>query len=167
MARSDVEGATAGEIKTLLAPAVFIDTSTGRPVLLDDGSPLSAATLLAHSPLRGDSVIDSVEDLQVRVGRPSINAPAYRATMVELDDLLDEGGRAAFEEKALSNLDRLGELDVEALSGISSANAAKLRAVGIDTLAQLRTAKRLPTDLTGSATAKAAKFRELTFSRRG
>ena len=167
MARSDVEGATAGEIKTLLAPAVFIDTSTGRPVLLDDGSPLSAATILAHSPLRGDSVIDSVEDLQIRVGRPSIDASAYRATMAELDDLLDDGGLAAFEEKALSNLDRLGDLDVEALSGISIANAAKLRAVGIDTLAQLRAAKRLPDDLTAPAMAKAAKFRELTFSRRG
>lgn len=167
MAEADLVGTTAGELKTLLADVVLFDTATGQPVLLDDGSTLTAATILAHSPLRADSVIDSADDLRVRVGRPSIDASAYRAAMAELDDLLDDGGRAAFEERALGNLDRLGELDVEALSGISRANAAKLRAVGIDTLAQLRAARRLPDDLSAPAMAKATRFRELSFGRAG
>ena len=155
-----VRGTTAADLKKAWDGVVLFDTLTGRPVAADDGSLLTAGTILAHSPLRGDSVIDGPEDLAVRVGRPAVDFSAYRSRLDEVSKLLDEGGRAEFEARLLGNLDRVGELGVEALSGISRQNAGRLDAVGIRTLAELREAKRVP-DLAGSATAKAERFRAL------
>jgi hypothetical protein len=166
MQASQIEGVRGSALKELLADVVVLDTATGRPVTFDDGSTLTAATILANSSLRPDSVIDSADDLATRFGRPAIDPVAYRAAIAELDTLLDERGRSDFEARTLGNLERLGELDIEALRSVSSANAAKLRAVGIDTLADLRAAERLPSDLTSAAADKAERFRVLDLGRR-
>lgn len=162
----DVTGVTADKVKALLDDVVVFDTATGRPVVDSDGAVLKAGIVLSHTPLRGGSVIDGPRDLEVRVGRPQVDTVAYRAAVEGLAQLLDDAGRKEFETRALGNLSALDAIDVSALSGISTANATRLRDDGIRTLADLRTADRVPT-LSAGAAMRAARFRGLDLGGRG
>lgn len=158
---ADIEGRTGSEINALFEGATFLDVVSGQPVLAAEGIPLTAAIILAHSPLRGDSIIDSVADLSVRVGTPTIDVERYATTIAEVRTLIDNNGLEDFEARSLNDVRELGALDVEALDGVSKANATKLRKFGINTLADLRTADKLPSDLTKPADAAATAMREL------
>ena len=163
---ADVTGVPASQVKALLDDVVVFDTATGRPVVDADGGVLKAGMVLAHTALRGGSVIDGPRDLEVRVGRPQVDAVGYRRAVDGLATLLDEGGRREFETTALGNLAALDTLDVSALSGISTANATRLREDGIRTLADLRKAERLPS-LSAGAASRASRFRGLDLGGRG
>lgn len=159
--RAEIEGQTAEAVKAVLAKGVLLDATTGAPLLTAEGQPVTAATIVARSPLTGASVVDSLDDLTIRVGAPRFDPVDDVSVMAKLPELIDKDGMAIFERESLGDLQRIGELDVETINGVSKVNADKLRAFGIRNLNDLATAKRLPSDLTGQANEKVEALRHL------
>ncbi len=156
---ADIEGRTAADLKADWDDITMFD-STNPGGAVTGGQVLKGGDLLAHSPLRGDSVLDGIADLETRVGTPVVDVAAYRDAVSEVEHILDNAGYSAFRSDALADTRRLGTLGVEALTSVSKVNADRLRAVGISTLDDLRRAERLP-ELTSAAAATVGRAREL------
>ena len=95
--------------------------------------------LLAHSPMKGNWIIESADDLRARLGTPVIDTKSYPQRRKAVEDLLDLQGKVFFHDTLLDNVSRLDEIDVERLAGVSAASAATLGLMGIRSLDDIRT----------------------------
>lgn len=156
---ADLVGRSVADLKKEWDTVPLLDSA--RPTLTG-GRPLTAGMVLAHTPLRGDSVIDDAQDLEARVGTPVIELEEYVHAVAEAEAVLDQAGRNTFRTALVGDPRRLGTLDVTALTAVSRENADRLAAVGIHTLDDLYRADKVP-KLTGTATATVARVRNLLF----
>lgn len=146
---ADLVGRTVSDLKKEWDKVLLLDSA--RPAFGGAvAPPPTAGMLLAHTPLRGESVIDDVADLQARVGTPVIDVAAYLSGVAEAEAVLDQAGRNRFRTALVGDLHRLGTLDVSSLMAVSKENAERLEAAGIRTLADLYQADRVP-QLSGNA----------------
>jgi hypothetical protein len=130
---ADLQGKTALEVANAWANVPLFDTDDPSSPLLD------ASWLLAHSPMKGTWIVESADDLSARLGNPVIDTTTYPQRRQALQDLLDQAGRKHLHDDLLDNVDRLDEIELDMLAGVSKKAAANLEPIGIHSVADLKT----------------------------
>lgn len=133
VANSDLAGKPVATLANDWSAVSVFDTD-------DPLTPLfNASWVLAHSPMKGTWVVESADDLKARLGTPVIDTVTYPVRRMAIETLLDPQGRTFFHDVLLDNTDRLDEIEVMQIAGIS-ANAKKaLTDAGVHFLDDLRT----------------------------